>query len=186
MIEAQQAANNQPIHDCFGFIYDPFITPCRDKCEVRVLCKEKVSQNVKVLGKKKTQEEIEGIMEKTMASPEDALNSSKKNLQIQYSEPIMQILDLMTNLGLEIHYKAGYIAGKMNKRNILAITRAQASDYSGAIKFIWTTEREQFPDDIKEFISQEKSGKFWTCVAPDLSTLKSVLEKYLTTLNTKK
>lgn len=169
--------------DCYGFLYDPYITPCRDKCELRLLCKTQLTKNVESMGKEKISEEQRRRMEQSMQPDETA---KPKGANIEYSETVLQILDVMTNLGLQIQYRAGYIAAKMNKRNVLGITKARTTAFPGAVKFVWTKDREEFPSEILEFISDKKSGDFWTCIAPDLLTLKNVLETYITAIDNKK
>lgn len=172
--------------DCYGFMYDPFITPCRDTCELRLLCKKQVAKNVAEMGEEKFRDEERRIVEKTINSPDDPVPMKpRQNLEVQYSEMIVQILDMMSKLGLQIEYKQGYVAAKMHKRNILGVTRAKTASCSGVVKFIQTRERDEFPVEILQFISEEKSGQYLTCTAPDLKTLQHVLETYLNTLQKK-
>lgn len=169
--------------DCYGLMYDPYVPPCRDACDIRQNCKEALAKNVREKSREEMQREEISAMERALATGEDV--PLKTKMEVQYSEPVMRIVDLLVELGLEIHYKAGYIAAKRGKRNIFSITRAQSPDYDKVVKFIWTREREEFPPEIAEFVSDSRSGDFWTAVAPDLPTLKRVLETYIASLDKK-
>lgn len=164
--------------DCFGVMYNTDVAPCRDKCELRFLCKEQVSISMRRYGEERFRE----IQEQVARNSQDS-GSESTDMQPAQSETVAQITKAMTDLGLRVVHKKGYIAAKSHNRNIFSITKAKAKTMAGLVKFNSTLARDEFPQEIIPYVSQEKSGGCYTCTANDIDTLKKVLLTYMESLS---
>lgn len=170
--------------DCYGYLYDENLSPCRDKCELRHRCKQKVKSKLRKLGEKEFFVQKKQVL---LASEALAQSENQKSHRSYYSADQSdvsnisnQVIELCKELGLKEQFKKYYLVIKDKKqRSMLHISRLQSDQLKGLVRFVRIDERENFSDEITKFISFEKCcGQFYF-TGDRLEDLKFVLTNYL-------
>jgi len=170
--------------DCYGYLYDELLSPCRDKCELRHRCKQKVEKKLKKLG----EEEFFYQKKQVMLASEALAQSETSNSRRSYfesakptlSKNVQRIIDVSRELGLKAQFKKYYIVIKDKKRrSMLHISKLQSPDLSGLVRFVRIDNREDYSTDVKKFISFEKCcGQFYF-TGETLEEFTAILKTYL-------
>jgi hypothetical protein len=168
--------------DCYGLLQDDNLTPCRDKCAVRFLCREELKKRFDKMGREAfKQKQQEAIManENEMRKESAEKSEKKATMDPQVSPLVSEVIATFTSLGLKTIQNRGYVAFKIDNRNIFSINKMKANKLPNIIKFVFTKVREEFPKEIEKYVSKESIGGFFCANVETVEELSDLTKKYL-------
>lgn len=171
--------------DCYGLLYDAYIHPCRDECSFRFSCKEELKKRFDAEGQKEIENKQRRIVmehnnldrnaNKKVAEKPDNENS----ITPEVSEIVSAAMEVCKKLELKPVNRKGYIAFKIDSRNILALTRLRAKSLKGVIKFIYSKNIEDFPEPVRAKLLPERVGGYCCADIETPEELEQILKIYL-------
>ncbi len=168
--------------DCYGWLHDPYLVPCRDKCAVRFLCKDELKKRLEQMGPEKVknrQEEIIMANENEVRKEVVAKEEKKTSVDPQVSPLVSEVIALFGTLGLKTIQRRGYVAFKIDNRNIFSINKMKATKLPDIIKFVFHKNLEDFPKELQPFVSPEKISGFHCVKVETVAELEGVVKQYL-------
>ncbi|MBI4237560.1 MAG: hypothetical protein HY696_03970 [Deltaproteobacteria bacterium] len=131
--------------DCFGYLFDENLAPCREHCQARRECREALAQNLRRSGaeifesRKRRLLSQSARLAKTIAIPQ--------SLTPEISETVSRVVELLASLGLKPVFKRYYIAFKdAEGRSQLHVSRFRSDTMNKLVRFV----RPVTPDDLSE------------------------------------
>lgn len=169
--------------DCFGWLYNPSLIPCKQNCAARFLCKDQLKQNMLNSSEDEFKERQRRIIMNNEVQTESTVNTENNEAEVTleptFSETVSKVIETLESLGLKPVTKKGYIAFKIEGRNILAINKMKANSVKDLVKFVFHKSPDSFPEETKQYISDKKAGEYHFVKAEDISELKTALTVYL-------
>lgn len=171
--------------DCFGWMYEPKLIVCRETCAARISCKETLKKHFDELGEEDVKKKQRSIIVETEKIENNEQESGNRTIAPSYSDTVVSVCQILTELGLECANRVAYIAFKAGKVNIFSITATKSTITENLVKIIYTRDREEFSRDVEKNVSEKKHGGFYCLNFKDLDELKVVAKKYLESIASK-
>lgn len=162
-----------PKLDCYGLKYMEDLSPCRDRCAVRMACRDAMRK--KLRGDEVDQESI--------SQTETEEDKPRRTLFPKISPFVMQVIQTMKTKGLQVQIREAYIAFKIDGRSIFHIKAFKAKSFSRLIRFIYTRNPDEFSDTVKPFVSEDRAGRFYVLQVKNFDELEMVLAHYLDSIS---
>lgn len=167
--------------DCYGLLYEPLLTPCREKCALRHLCKSESAKRLQEMGPEK----FRGAQEKVILANEGEVRKAlaektERNLKLapEISPLVSELKSLFTSFGLTPVMRRGYMPFKIDNRNILVITKMRATKVKNLVKMVFSQDRKHF-ENIDSSLSAESVGDYYALNVETVEELSNVVKKYL-------
>lgn len=171
--------------DCFGFLFDESLIVCREKCELRIPCKQSVQENLKKNNDHSALFENKSALLVNQAASQNKPQKNKQPTSVfidpkKLSQTVHQVIKLCESLGLKTVFKKYYLVFKdKSQHSLLHISRFQSEKLSGLVRFVRFVDRKSFPDPVQKFISHEKCCGQHYFVGQNIKELELVLKAYL-------
>lgn len=164
--------------DCFGYLYDENLAPCRDHCQARRECREALAKNLRQSGaeifesRKRRLLSQSARLAKTIATPQ--------SLTPEISETVSRVVDLLGSLGLKPVFKRYYIAFKdAEGRSQLHVSRFHSETLRKLVRFVRPVTPEHLTEPFRSVISRETicGQRYFT--GDSLNDLSGIVKIYL-------
>lgn len=170
--------------DCYGYLYEELLSPCRDRCAIRCQCRRLVEEKLAKFGKEQFENRKNEIVlaSQALAKQEPVVSARfhPHTLRPEITQIVSEVIDLCQKLKLKSVQKKYYIVLKDQKnKSMLHVSRLQSYKLTGLVRFVRFTNRCDFPTSIQKWISQEKCCGQHYFVGEDFSDLEMVLRIYL-------
>ena len=160
--------------DCYGYLYDDNLTPCREQCLVRHECRKALAQNLRMQGEKTFQRQRHDILAGSK------LVAKALSLTPEISELVSEVIETFKSLGLKPVFKRYYIAFKdLDGRSQLHVSRFQSEKLRGLVRFVNLRAPQELPKELQKFIGNEKCCGHYPFIGDSIDELKTVVTAYL-------
>lgn len=177
---------SEPI-DCYGYLYDEFLSPCRDKCELRHRCKQKVQDKLKKFGKENFYNKKKEVLLASQALAQSEKSKRKiyfRPLKMEISEIVSEVIQLLKDFGLKAHSKKYYLVFKdKSRKSMIHLSKLKSNNLNKLVRFVRITDQKQFPETIQNYVSVEKCCGQHYFTGNSIEDLKKVLTIYLDQVN---
>jgi len=164
----------KPNVDCFGYLFDDNLTPCREQCQVRHECRKTLAQNLKTQGEKNFQKQRHDILANSK------LVAKALSLTPEISELVSIVIELFKSLELKPVFKRYYIAFKDHEgRSQLHVSRFQSEKLQGLVRLVNLKSPNDLPSQLKPLIGNEKCCGHYPFIGESIADLKTVVTAYL-------
>jgi len=164
--------------DCFGYLFDENLAPCREHCQARRECREALSKNLRQSGaeifesRKRRLISQSARLAKTITNPQ--------SLTPEISETVSRVVETLGTLQLKAVFKRYYIAFKdAEGRSQLHVSRFHSETLHKLVRFVRPVTPSLFPESFRHVVSHETicGQRYFT--GESLSDLSGVVKVYL-------
>lgn len=164
----------KPNVDCFGYLFDDNLTPCREQCLVRHECRKTLAHNLKAQGQKNFQKQRHDILAGSK------LVAKALSLTPEISELVSEVIETFKSLGLKPVFKRYYITFKDSEgRSQLHVSRFQSEKLQGLVRLVNLKAPNDLPVKLQRFIGNEKCCGHYPFIGSSIDELKTVVTTYL-------
>lgn len=167
--------------DCYGLLYEPLISPCNNKCEVRFKCRAELKKRLEKEGAAELKRQQQLVITRNERATARS-GEERKGLQPKLSTFVSEVIMILEKNGLKPVVRGEYMTFKLAHRSIFTLTRFQAESMDTLLKFVFLKRRRDLPTKLKPYVSERRKGRYFVCLAKDLEDLKNFLREYLPTL----
>jgi hypothetical protein len=140
--------------DCFGYLYDENLVPCREHCQARRECRDALAKNLRQAGTETFERRKHRLLSESARIAKTV--SAPQSLTPEISETVSRVVDLLGTLGLKPVFKRYYIAFKdADGRSQLHVSRFRSETLCKLVRFVRPVPREKFPEILRTTVSHE-------------------------------
>lgn len=164
--------------DCFGYLFDENLTPCREYCQARRECREALAKNLRRSGTESFERRKRRLLSASARIAKTV--AASQSLTPEISETVSRVVETIGSLGLKPVFKRYYIAFKdAEGRSQLHVSRFRSETLSKLIRFVRPIQREKFPESFRAAVSHETvcGQRYFT--GASLDDLTNVVKAYL-------
>ncbi len=166
--------------DCYGWMYNERLVPCRDRCAVRNECKALCKSRMTAIGPKKFEQRQKSII---LANEEELRQDALMNKYVatdSQSSLVLEVIEFCNSMGLKGINRDSYITFKHNGRTLFKISRVKSTKVYGLIRFVNVKEYKEFPAEVIAGVSDKpcQSGYYFSIVET-MDELKTLLANYI-------
>lgn len=140
--------------DCFGYLFDENLAPCREHCQARRECHAALAKNLRQSGAENFERRKRRLLSAGARIAKTV--SATQSLTPEISETVSRVVDLLGTLGLKPVFKRYYIAFKdTDGRSQLHVSRFRSETLAKLVRFVRPVPRERFPETLRAAVSHE-------------------------------
>lgn len=167
--------------DCYGLLYEPALVPCRDKCELRFQCKEALQTRLAAVGQAELERQQRGVILANEAATRGAAQQDadrRHAMEPVVSPLVSEVMTELGKLGMRPVIRRGYVALKMDNRNVFVITKCMAKRLPALVKCIYHQTPSQM-GSLAAHVSTETYDNSHAIMVHTVPELVAVVARYL-------
>ena len=164
--------------DCFGYLFDENLAPCREHCLVRRECRNTLTENLRRAGPESFERRKRRLLSASARIAKTV--AASQSLTPEISETVSRVVETLGTLGLKPVFKRYYIAFKdADGRSQLHVSRFRSDTLNKLVRFVRPVPQEHSPDIFRATVSHETicGQRYFT--GASLDDLVGVVKAYL-------